>query len=229
MPDDRLRLMFTCCHPALSLEARVALTLRTLAGLTTAEIARAFLSSEPTMARGGPGQAEDPERGDPLPGASRAPAARTHAGRAGRAVPAVQRGLFGHGRRRPGPAEPVRGGDPAGPGAGRADAGRGGGRGPTGADAAAPRAPGRPARRPRRPGHAGGPGPGRHGTPPRSPRAFRCSTGALRRGQPAPYQVQAAIAACHATGGHRAGHGLGADRRACTSSSRGSCLPRWWS
>src|SRR6516225_2171631 len=51
VPDDRLRLMFTCCHPALSLEARVALTLRTLAGLSTAEIARAFLSSEPTMAK----------------------------------------------------------------------------------------------------------------------------------------------------------------------------------
>jgi len=51
VPDDRLRLMFTCCHPALSLEARVALTLRTLAGLTTAEIARAFLSSEATMAK----------------------------------------------------------------------------------------------------------------------------------------------------------------------------------
>jgi len=51
VPDDRLRLMFTCCHPALSPEARVALTLRTLAGLTTAEIARAFLASEPTMAK----------------------------------------------------------------------------------------------------------------------------------------------------------------------------------
>jgi len=51
VPDDRLRLMFTCCHPALSLEARVALTLRTLAGLTTAEIARAFLASEATMAK----------------------------------------------------------------------------------------------------------------------------------------------------------------------------------
>jgi RNA polymerase sigma-70 factor (ECF subfamily) len=49
--DDRLRLMFTCCHPALPLEARVALTLRTLAGLTTAEIARAFLVAEPTMAK----------------------------------------------------------------------------------------------------------------------------------------------------------------------------------
>ena len=51
IPDDRLRLMFTCCHPALSLEARVALTLRTLAGLTTAQIARAFLVPEQTMAK----------------------------------------------------------------------------------------------------------------------------------------------------------------------------------
>jgi RNA polymerase sigma-70 factor (ECF subfamily) len=49
--DDRLRLIFTCCHPALALEARVALTLRTLAGLTTAEVARACLVSEPTMAK----------------------------------------------------------------------------------------------------------------------------------------------------------------------------------
>jgi RNA polymerase sigma-70 factor (ECF subfamily) len=49
--DDRLRLLFTCCHPALTLEARVALTLRTLAGLTTAEIARAFLVPEATMAK----------------------------------------------------------------------------------------------------------------------------------------------------------------------------------
>jgi RNA polymerase sigma-70 factor (ECF subfamily) len=49
--DDRLRLMFTCCHPALSLDAQVALTLRTLAGLRTAEIARAFLVSEQTMAK----------------------------------------------------------------------------------------------------------------------------------------------------------------------------------
>ncbi|HUN35183.1 MAG TPA: RNA polymerase sigma factor [Trebonia sp.] len=49
--DDRLRLIFTCCHPALPLEARVALTLRTLAGLTTAEIARALLVTETTMAQ----------------------------------------------------------------------------------------------------------------------------------------------------------------------------------
>ena len=47
--DDRLRLIFTCCHPALALDARVALTLRTLGGLSTPEIARAFLTSEPAM------------------------------------------------------------------------------------------------------------------------------------------------------------------------------------
>jgi RNA polymerase sigma-70 factor (ECF subfamily) len=51
VPDDRLRLIFTCCHPALSLEARVALTLRMLGGLSTAEIARAFLVPEATMAQ----------------------------------------------------------------------------------------------------------------------------------------------------------------------------------
>lgn len=49
--DDRLRLIFTCCHPALAIDAQVALTLRTLAGLTTAEIARAFLVPDETMAK----------------------------------------------------------------------------------------------------------------------------------------------------------------------------------
>lgn len=51
IPDDRLRLIFTCCHPALPFPARVALTLRTLAGLSTAEIAKAFLTAESTMAQ----------------------------------------------------------------------------------------------------------------------------------------------------------------------------------
>jgi RNA polymerase sigma-70 factor (ECF subfamily) len=49
IPDDRLRLIFTCCHPALDAKSQVALTLRTLCGLTTPEIARAFLDTEPTM------------------------------------------------------------------------------------------------------------------------------------------------------------------------------------
>jgi RNA polymerase sigma-70 factor (ECF subfamily) len=50
-PDERLELVFTCCHPALAIDAQVALTLRTLGGLTTPEIARAFLVPEPTMAQ----------------------------------------------------------------------------------------------------------------------------------------------------------------------------------
>ena len=50
-PDERLELVFTCCHPALSVDAQVALTLRTLGGLTTEEIARAFLVPAPTMAQ----------------------------------------------------------------------------------------------------------------------------------------------------------------------------------
>ncbi len=50
-PDDRLRLIFTCCHPALNREAQIALTLRTLGGLTTSEIARAFLVAESTLAQ----------------------------------------------------------------------------------------------------------------------------------------------------------------------------------
>jgi RNA polymerase sigma-70 factor (ECF subfamily) len=51
LEDERLQLIFTCCHPALPFESRIALTLRTLAGLSTAEIAKAFLTAEPTMAQ----------------------------------------------------------------------------------------------------------------------------------------------------------------------------------
>jgi RNA polymerase sigma-70 factor (ECF subfamily) len=51
IPDERLELVFTCCHPALALDAQVALTLRTLGGMSTEEIARAFLIPEPTMAK----------------------------------------------------------------------------------------------------------------------------------------------------------------------------------
>src|SRR6185369_16174837 len=51
MEDDRLRLIFTCCHPALAVDAQVALTLRTVCGLTTEETARAFLAPLPAMAQ----------------------------------------------------------------------------------------------------------------------------------------------------------------------------------
>ena len=69
MRDDRLRLIFTCCHPALGTAARVALTLRLLGGLTTAEIAHAFLVPEADHGPASrPGQGQDPGRRDPVPG-----------------------------------------------------------------------------------------------------------------------------------------------------------------
>ncbi len=152
--------MFTCCHPALSLEARVALTLRTLAGLTTAEIARAFLASEPTMAKR----------------LVRAKQKIQHAGIPYRVPPAhllpertpgvlgVLYLLFNEGYSATAGADLVRQNlsaeairlarvlarlMPDEPEAA----------GPAGADAAARRAPGGPAGRPRRPGDPGGPGP----------------------------------------------------------------------
>ena len=92
MPDDRLRLIFTCCHPALAPATQVALTLRLLGGLETPEIARAFL-----VAGGhhGPapraGQAEDPRCAHPLPGAGRRRAARPPASRPRRPLPDLHR------------------------------------------------------------------------------------------------------------------------------------------
>ena len=66
IPDERLELIFTCCHPALAVDAQVALTLRALGGLTTEEIARAFLVSEQTMSASvSPSQAQD--QGDGIP------------------------------------------------------------------------------------------------------------------------------------------------------------------
>jgi hypothetical protein len=70
--DDRLRLIFTCCHPALAAGAQVALTLRLLGGLTTAEIARLPGTRADHGPAAGPGQGQDPRREDPLPGAARA-------------------------------------------------------------------------------------------------------------------------------------------------------------
>ena len=92
--DDRLRLIFTCCHPALAPEARVALTLRLLGGLTVPEIAQAFLVPETTMAqritrakakiKGANIPYKVPDAGRPR---------RAAGGRAGRALPRLQRGL----------------------------------------------------------------------------------------------------------------------------------------
>ena len=99
--DDRLRLIFTCCHPALANEAQVALTLRTLGGLTTEEIARAFLDLA-----GDDGAApraredQDPRRAHPVRGARAEPARRAHRRRDGGRSTRLQRGLRRDRRRR---------------------------------------------------------------------------------------------------------------------------------
>ena len=92
--DDRLRLLFTCCHPALALEAQVALTLRTVAGLTTPEIARAFLVSDATLAqRLVRAQKKIRGRRDPVRGARCVRAPRAARSRPPRRLPRVQRGV----------------------------------------------------------------------------------------------------------------------------------------
>ena len=108
IPDERLELIFTCCHPALATEAQVALTLRALGGLTTEEIAEAFLVAAETMKRRlSRAKTKIREGGDPLQRPARSRVARAPCGGAGGGLPHLQRGL----RR---PLRPGRRGDPAG-------------------------------------------------------------------------------------------------------------------
>ncbi len=226
--DDLLRLIFTACHPVLSTEARVALTLRLLGGLTTDEIARAFLVSEATVAQRIVRAKRTLGRGGRrLRGAVGRRARRARLASVLEVdLPDLQRGLRRDRRRRLDAAGPVPGRAAAGPHPGGAGAGRARGPRARGADGDSGVADPGADRAGRRAGAAARPGPGAVGPAAhRGAGSPRCSArGAVPR-PGGPYVVQAAIAACHArarAGGHR----LGADRRALRSARPGRAVAR---
>ena len=220
IPDERLKLMFTCCHPALALEAQVALTLHTLGGLSTPEVARAFLVPVPTMAqRLARARRKIRDAGIPLPRAARRSAARAAGRAAGGDLPDFQRRLCCHRRRARSSrgelcAEAIRLGRVLAellPGSAEA-------RGLLAADAAARLAPRGAARRGGRAGAAGRSGPLALG-PGENAEGTAVLDEALALHDPGPYQVQAAISALHAEAADPE------DDRLAARSPR--CMARW--
>ena len=198
IPDDRLRLIFTCCHPALAEEAQIALTLRLVCGVATPDIAQAFLVAEPTMAarltRAKKKIADGPH---PLRRAVGGRASRARRRRAGRDPPALLRRPHRALRRRPRPRRTHRPRARPGPDAPPAPAGRARGRRTAGPAARAPRPPRHPDRPGRPPAAAGGTGPLRWDRE-LIAEADRLVVAALHAGPPGRFTLQAAIAALHA-------------------------------
>ena len=193
--------MFTCCHPVLSTEARVALTLRLLGGLTTPEIARAFLVAEATVAQRIVRAKRTLTRGARCRSRCRRGGARR--ARSPRVLEVVyldlQRGLRGHGRRRLDAARALRGRAAPGPHPRRARAARAGGARPGRADGDPGLAHGGAGRTAPASRSCCSTRTARAGTAPDRPRPRGAAAAPKSSAAPlGPYGLQAAIAACHA-------------------------------